>query len=114
VTARIRAKLQWRALQLRQVQRLATEALFGWIERCIWHNGAHTAPDFDELMTQAIQRWSPGLSADRISVALSLLSECGKLLRVAGPDGNVIQMLLGLKQVFRLPLRALQGFAGRA
>jgi hypothetical protein len=24
----------------------------------------------------------------------------------------VIQMLLGLKQVFRLPLRALQGFAG--
>src|SRR5471030_2316713 len=45
--------------------------------------------EITSLLPAQSKCWSPGLSADRIAVALSLLSECGKLLRLAGPDGNV-------------------------
>lgn len=53
------ARLRWKALQLRQAQRLAMEALFGWMECCIWQDDTHTTSAFAKMMTDAIQRERP-------------------------------------------------------
>lgn len=50
---------RWRALQLRQAQRLALEALFGWMERCIWQDEMHSTPQYAARMTEAVRRAYP-------------------------------------------------------
>jgi hypothetical protein len=53
------ARGRWRALQLRQAQRLAMEVLFGWIERCIWQDNVHTTYEFADMMVKAIKKARP-------------------------------------------------------
>lgn len=64
------SRWRWRALQLRQAQRLCIEVLFGAVERYIWQIGAHSSAQFAHAMTGAIAsaqpQWNgPTLLADR-------------------------------------------------
>lgn len=44
----------WQLLQVRQAQRLALEALFGWVERCLVSESAATLDDLVELAMAAL------------------------------------------------------------
>lgn len=66
------ARWRWRALQLRQAQRLAMEVLFGAIERYVWLEDLHTASHFAAAMAHSIGKarpeWNPDTTvADRIA-----------------------------------------------
>lgn len=97
------AKLQWRVLQLRQAQRLATEALFGWLERCIW-DGARITSQFIELMKAALRDSRPTWSidtavADLMSNFASLAQDSDGLFNYASahPDCALVEMTRALE-----------------
>lgn len=60
------AQWRWRALQLRQAQRLALEALFGWMERCIWQEDMHSTSQYAARMTEAVSRARPDWDVSRL------------------------------------------------
>lgn len=66
------ARWRWRALQLRQTQRLAMEVLFGAIERFVWLDNLHMTTHFAAAMAQSVAKarpeWNPATAiADRIA-----------------------------------------------
>ncbi|MCW5297705.1 hypothetical protein DXT88_05900 [Herbaspirillum lusitanum] len=68
----VRAQWRWRALQLRQAQRLALESLFGYIERCIWQEDMHSTLQYAARMTEAVSSSRPtwdvnSVLADRLA-----------------------------------------------
>lgn len=90
-------KLKWRALQIRQAQRLATEVLFGWLERCIWQEDARTTDHFLQLLTAAVGRARPEwiidkLILDRHSYFSSLAADSDSLFDCASthPDCDLV------------------------
>jgi hypothetical protein len=72
------ARWRWRALQLRQAQRLAMEVLFGAVERCIWQQDLHTTSQFATAMAQAIAIAKPDWNHDTaIADRLAYFGACG-------------------------------------
>ncbi len=66
------ARWRWRALQLRQAQRLCMEVFFGALERYIWQHGAHSSSAIAMAMAEAIAQAQPSwrsasLLADRLA-----------------------------------------------
>lgn len=72
----------WRVLQLRQAQRLALEALFGWSEKQIWLGTARNSESLVEVMLSAVTVIENTLSVDDWMV--SLLDEYGASENVVG------------------------------
>ncbi|MYM92379.1 hypothetical protein [Duganella vulcania] len=62
---------RWRALQLRQAQRLCMEVLFGALERYIWQHGAHSSHAFAVAMSAAIARAQPSWQSESLLAARS-------------------------------------------
>jgi hypothetical protein len=58
------ARARWQALQLRQAQRLALEAMFGWVERRIWHDNARATDRLCLLMAESLRAARPGWDLD--------------------------------------------------
>lgn len=52
-----KTRRRWQALQIRQHQRLALEALFGWLERCLWHRDASSIQEVCSLTVEAVQNY---------------------------------------------------------
>lgn len=61
----------WQILQVRQAHRLALEALFGWVERCLIHQDAVSVAEIVEL-TIASMKKSEGVEINDDFVALGL------------------------------------------
>ncbi|MCG2583840.1 hypothetical protein [Massilia sp. TS11] len=60
------ARWRWKALQLRQAQRLALEVLFGWMERCIWQEDMHTTSQYASRMTEAVRQVRPDWNVETV------------------------------------------------
>lgn len=60
------ARIRWRVLLVQQAQRLAVECLFGWMERCIWDDGARGSTDVARLMLGVIKRARSDWNAERL------------------------------------------------
>lgn len=52
-------KRRWQMMQVRQAQRLAMEALFGWVERCLMYEDASSAEDLVLLAKSALLTSDP-------------------------------------------------------
>jgi hypothetical protein len=72
----------WRVLQLRQAQRLALEALFGWSEKQIWLGEARNSESLVEVMFSAVTGAENLLSVD--DWVVSLLDEYGTTANAVG------------------------------
>lgn len=58
------ARRYWQMLHVRQAQRLALEALFGWVERCLASGEATSAAGLTELMLLSFKKEEPETSFD--------------------------------------------------
>lgn len=88
------ARLRWQALQVRQAQRLAMEALFGWLERCIWEDDARSTSQICRLMLDAIKQEQPTcnvdvLLRDRIQHYRELADTSDELFGLGGTSDEV-------------------------
>jgi hypothetical protein len=102
------ARWRWKALQLRQAQRLAMETLFGWMERCIWQEDMHTTSQYATRMTEAVSRARPDWKAasalaDRLAhfCAMGATSDALFACGWTDPECNVVGTAVDLVQEVR-------------
>lgn len=96
-------RIRWQVLLVRQAQRLATEALFGWLERSIWDNGARSTAEVGALMTDAIRSIKPDTTIDNLLAELvstyQVVSNANQMfaLSLTNPDLDVVQRAVNLE-----------------
>lgn len=97
--AQLDARSRWQVLQLRQAQRLALEAMFGWVERCVWHKDARTTDQLVGFMLDDLGEtrpdWNPPtLIGDRLAHFASLGADHEALFKRAltDPQCDIVEL----------------------